>query len=92
MSRLNASFGIGVIKLNLDDVHQSEIILPSRDNELDLTMIDDLSRINPDFSKFVSLINDSMRVNHYVEGPYDKVKSDEELEEYIVKKQIRELI
>lgn len=92
LSRLNASFGIGVIKLNLDDVHQSEIILPSRDNELDLTMIDDLSRINPDFSKFVSLINDSMRLNHYVEGPYDKVKSDEELEEYIVRKQIRELI
>ena len=55
-------------------------------------MIDDLSRINPDFSKFVSLINDSMRLNHYVEGPYDKVKSDEELEEYIVRKQIRELI
>ena len=92
LDRLNASFGIGVIRLDLKDVYQSEILLPSRNNDLDLMMIDDLSRINPDFSKFISSINDCMSVNHFVEGPYDKVKSDEELEEYIVKKQIRELI
>lgn len=92
LSRLNASFGIGVIRLNLDDAYQSEIILPSRENELDLMMIDDLSEINPDFLKFVSLINDSMSVNHFVEGPYDEVKDREELEEYVVKKHIRESI
>ncbi len=92
LSKLNASFGIGVIKLNLDDVHQSEILLPSRDNDLDVTMIDELVRINKDFSTFVSIINKSMDAKGlFGENKFDKVLDDEELEQYIEKKKIRKL-
>jgi len=86
LSRLNSSFGIGVIKLNLDDVHQSEIILPSRDSELDIGMINELSSINPDFKDFITTINDSMQVGHFVKGKYDPVMDDDQLREYIKKK------
>ncbi|MBE6528174.1 MAG: HrgA protein [Thermoplasmata archaeon] len=92
LSKLNASFGIGVIKLNLDDIHQSEILLPSRENDLDVTMIDELVRINKDFSTFVSIINKSMDAKGlFGENKFDKVLSDEELEQHIEKTKIRKL-
>ena len=89
LSKLNASFGIGVIKLNIEDVHQSEILLPSRDNDLDMTMIDELVRINKNFSTFVSIINKSMSAGGlFGESKFDKVLDDDELQEYIKKKKI----
>ena len=91
LSRLNSSFGIGVIKLNLEDVHQSEILLPSRENDLDIGMIDDLSSINKDFSQFISSINDSMQVGHFVGNDYDDVMDDSDLAQYIKKCKIDKL-
>jgi len=88
LARLNASFGIGVIRLDVDDVHQSEIILPSNERELDIGMIDDLSRINPDFADFIKLINGSMKAGMLVNGKYDKVEDDEELRKFIIEKKI----
>ncbi len=89
LTKLNSSFGIGVIWLNIEDVHQSEILLPSRDNELDIVMIDELVRINKDFSTFVSVINKSMLATGlFGENKFDKVLDDEELQKYIEKKKI----
>ncbi len=79
LGRLNSSFGIGVIRLDVEDVHQSEILLPSRDNDLDIGMINDLSSINPDFADFITTINDSMQVGHFVKGKYDPVLGDDQL-------------
>lgn len=93
LSKLNASFGIGVIRLNVEDVHQSEILLPSRENDLDVTMIDELVRINKDFDTFVSVINKSMSANGlFGEKMFDHVMDDEELQEYIEKKRISKLV
>ena len=75
----NSSFEIGVIRLDVEDVHQSEILLPSRDNDLDIGMINDLSSINPDFAGFITTINDSMQVGHFVKGKYDPVLGDDQL-------------
>lgn len=86
LSRLNSSFGIGVIKLNLDDVYQSEVVLPSRFSDLDIGMIDNLSSINEDFRKFVISVNDSMQVGHFVGEGYDHVMDNTELEDYLKKK------
>lgn len=92
LARLNASFGIGVIKLNVEDVYQSEILFPSRDNELDIGMIDELARINDDFKGFISAINDSMHLNHFVDGKYDAVLESDELADYIKKKKIDKMV
>lgn len=88
LSRLNGSFGIGVIRLNLEDVHQSEVLLPSRENDLDIAMINDLCSINRDFSKFVKFINDSLKLGYIVPGTCDDVMDDDQLREYMEKKKI----
>lgn len=90
LSRLSASFGIGVIRLDPDDVHQSEVLFPSRDNDfVDLAIIDDLSTINPDFSRFIRAINDSMKTQRAIDSDYDQVLSDDDLQKYIAEKRIR---
>ena len=92
LSKLNASFGIGVIRLNTEDVHQSEILLPSRENDLDMVMIDELVRINKDFASFVTIINKSMSANGlFGESMLDEVLDDEDLQEYVRKKKIDRL-
>lgn len=89
LARLSASFGIGVIRLDPDDVHQSEILFPSRDNDfVDLAIIDDLSAINPDFSRFIRAINDSMKTQRAIYSDYDTVLSDDALKAYIAEKRI----
>ncbi len=87
--RLNSSFGIGVIRLNVEDVHQSEVLIPSKDNDLDITAINYLSEINHEFNDFIVSINDSMRVMHFIDGKYDRVMSDEEMSKYIKDKRIQ---
>ena len=85
LSRLNSSFGIGVIKLNLDDIYQSEIVLPSVERKLDIGMIDELSSINEDFKRLILLINESMKLGRFVDQEYDHVMDDAELEDYLKK-------
>lgn len=72
LSRLNSSFGIGVIRLDVEDPHQSEILLPAVARELDLGMMDDLSRINPEFAEFVSSLVNSMKIKQSV-GKFDPI-------------------
>lgn len=90
LGKLNSSFGIGVIKLNLDDVYQSEILIPSDFKEsIDLNMIDELSTINPDFREFIVDINKALKINEAFPKHYDEVMDSEKLAEYIERKQIR---
>ncbi|MBV6477952.1 MAG: hypothetical protein HGGPFJEG_00697 [Ignavibacteria bacterium] len=56
LSRLSTSFGIGVIKLNLEDPHSSEIIFPAKYREaLDWETINKLT-MNADFKEFISIV------------------------------------
>lgn len=87
--KLNSSFGIGVIKLDLNDVYQSEIVIPSKGiDDLDLGMMDDLVRINPDFKEFVTTIQKALKTNEVVGTHYDNVLESNNLIEYIKKKHI----
>ena len=87
LGKLNASFGIGVIKLNLNDIYQSEIVIPSRDNEaLDLGMMDDLVRINPDFNELINNIHKTLKTDEPIAGHYDEVMDSNEIQDYIKKK------
>lgn len=89
LGKLNASFGIGVIRLNLSDIYQSEIVIPSRDNEsLDFGMIDDFVRINPDFDEFIKNIHKTLKTDEPVSQHYDEVLDSEEIADYLLKKQI----
>lgn len=85
--KLNASFGIGVIRLNPVDVYQSEILIPSKEvNILDLGLMDDLVRINPDFSEFIVNIQKALKTDEPVASHYDDILDSDELEDYIRKR------
>lgn len=52
MSRLNQSFGIGIIKLNANP-YQSKVLYPPVYRDLDFKTIDKLCKINTEFEKFI---------------------------------------
>lgn len=56
ISRLNQSFGIGVIEIKANP-YESKIIYPSRFKSLDFKTIDKLCHINDDFNKFIDKID-----------------------------------
>lgn len=55
--KLNASFGIGIIKLDINEPASSEVLFRASYKEnLDLIVINELCRINPNFKKFLNTI------------------------------------
>lgn len=87
--RLNDSFGIGVIKLDAENLLSSKILIPAKHKEnLDFKTINKLVTENIHFQKFIESVNRNLNIkdfNHIVESDYDKVVSDKEIEEYIKK-------
>lgn len=83
MRRLNNAFGIGFIKLNAEDVAQSEILLPARENKSnDWEMINRLVEENPDFKTFIDWITEDYQVKK-VKSQYDDIISPERMQEYV---------
>lgn len=90
--RLNNAFGIGVIKLNSQDLLASEILIPAKEKEiLDFETMDLLVEENPDFKKFIESINANIKVanaEYIIQKDYDKVLDDEKMEQYLKLKKI----
>lgn len=81
--RLNNAFGIGIIKLNPENVFESEIIFPSKINqEIDWDTVNRLANENSDFSDFLKLITEDCKLGK-VKSQYDKVLKLEELTKHI---------
>jgi hypothetical protein len=76
---LNSSFGIGVIKLDLENVAQSEILFPSKVRlSLDEEVVSKLAK-NGDFRTFISRVNKSIKARDVNVIDYDEVLDDETL-------------
>ena len=88
LRRLNNAFGIGVIKLEPENISQSEIVFraESRHN-LDWDTINTLIRENADFKQFIKDIKlDSSDTDERLRGKYDDVfEDDDDAREYAVK-------
>lgn len=86
--RLNNAFGIGIIKLNSENVYESEIIFPSRiSQEIDWDTVNRLVNENSDFTDFLKLITEDCKLGK-VKSQYDKVFKPEDLSKYIKEKGI----
>jgi hypothetical protein len=86
--RLNNAFGIGIIKLNPENIFESEILFPSRINqEIDWDTVNRLANENSDFNDFLKLITEDCKLGK-VKSQYDKVLKMEELTKYIKDKGI----
>jgi len=88
LRRLNNAFGIGIIKLNFENIHESEIMFPSLvKQDLDWSTIDRLSNENSDFNSFLKDIIEDIKIGK-VKSKYDKIFKDDELEKYMAEKGI----
>lgn len=86
--RLNNAFGIGIIKLNAENVYESEILFPSRINqEIDWDTVNRLVNENANFRDFLKLITEDCKLGK-VKSQYDKVLEENELSKYIKDKGI----
>lgn len=86
LRRLHSSFGIGLIKLELEPT-ESQVLLPSVVRNLDFRTIDMLVNKNADFREFIDTINGDIQTNdkrRIATQLYDKVFDDETLENHIL--------
>lgn len=84
MLRLNNAFGIGFIKLNPEDIEQSEILVPSKQkDDLDWDTIDRLVDTNSDFNSFIIATKDSINSKRAHAAYFDKILNDEEIRKHI---------
>ena len=93
--RLSNAFGIGVIKLNTEDLLTSEVLIPANEKEnLDFKTIDLLVDENPNFKEFIESINKNIELSNskhkhnFDDRAYDEVFSDEKMEKNIKNKKI----
>lgn len=87
--RLNASFGIGIIQLEIDS--SSKVILPARQRNLDMQTLDMLVEKNKNFKDFIDDVNKDINANdkfRIAKDRYDKILNDDGLEKYIKEKHI----
>ncbi|GAA8618086.1 COG2958 family protein [Helicobacter pylori] len=92
LSRLNQSFGIGVIKLE-SEISNSKILLQAREKEIDIPTLNMLVEQSPvDFKPFMTDIN--TQIEKGLDTPiemqsFDKVFNDEAMQKYIKDKGIK---
>lgn len=79
LERLSTSFGIGVIKINIEDPDSTDIIFPAKSKEnVDWETINKLT-INQDFRDLLKRIRTDMQSREIRREMYDTVRSKEEL-------------
>ncbi len=79
LRRLSTSFGIGVIRISLDDPDSTEIIFRERFKDyLDWDTINKLT-INDDLREFLKRIKTNISIKEIRKEQYDKILDKEEL-------------
>lgn len=96
MTRLNQSFGIGIIELNANP-YQSKVLFPATYRDLDFKTIDKLCKINNEFEKFIEQTEKLLTASEkYVSGAEKELDdfcdkyfaNDSEVEKYCKEKHI----
>jgi len=91
LRRMNNAFGIGVIKLNAENINESEILIPAKKQELDWNTIEILLKKNDNFKEFLEIVKGDITLGKIAnKNNYDKVKSDEEFKKHVREKGILE--
>ena len=86
LQRLSSSFGIGVIKIDIEEPLSSEILMPATTREnLDWETINKLT-INKDFKELLKRIKIDLTSNEIRKEKYDKIYEPEDLIKIIKKR------
>jgi hypothetical protein len=87
--RLANSFGIGLIKLDAENIEEGQILVPATyRKEIDIDSMDRLASENKDFANFLQNIIDDKKIKK-VNSRYDKVMEDAEIYKYLTDKVIK---
>lgn len=90
MHRLANSFGIGFIKLNAENVEQSEILIQAEyKEELDWDTINRLVKNNADFKQLMKSVVEDIQAKRIHASEYDTIFSEEDMRKYVEQKKIR---
>jgi hypothetical protein len=82
LERLSASFGIGLIILDLDDIDSSQVVFPAKAKiDLDWELMNKLCEQNDDFESFIDDVRKDFEVRTIHKSEYDKILDD--VEDYI---------
>lgn len=74
LKRLTNSFGIGVIRLDILNPDDSEVVIPAKTKEsLDWETINKLCNANSDFREFIEGVRDNARITKIQKDLYDEV-------------------
>ncbi len=80
LKRLSTSFGIGIIRLDVEDPNASEIFYPAKAKEnLDWDTINKLANMNQDFKGFLKRINIDFKSKEIRKEKYDRIPSESDL-------------
>ena len=88
MRKLSVAFGIGFIKLDAENIEQSEIIVPALTKQtIDWNTVNRLTEENSDFQNFIEFINEDNKVKK-VKSKYDTLLNSDDLKKYTLEKKI----
>lgn len=77
LERLSSSFGIGVIRLDLQDKDSSEELLPARQREqLDINTMQALAERNDEFRSFLDAVRGDHETKRIIDSQYDQLETD----------------
>jgi hypothetical protein len=80
IKRLNNAFGIGIIKLDIEDPDASEILYQARAKDfVDIETMNKIAQINPNFKDFLKRIKTDASSREIRKERYDRVYSSEDL-------------
>ncbi|MDR2153313.1 MAG: HrgA protein, partial [Helicobacteraceae bacterium] len=78
--RLSSAFGIGLMKISIDDPDQSKILFQAKvKDNIDIETMNLLPKINKDFKDFITDVKADYDTYPRIRSKYDKVISTEEL-------------
>lgn len=84
LKRLSTAFGIGILRLDIEEPDASEIIFPAKfKNSLDWDTINKISTQNPDFRQFLKRVKNDLTNKEIIKSMYDKVYESDKLIEMI---------
>jgi len=80
LKRLSNSFGIGVIRLDVVNPDDSEVVIPAKPKEtLDWETINKLCNVNIDFKGFIEGVKDNAKITKIQKDLYDKLFDADEI-------------
>jgi hypothetical protein len=87
LKRLSTAFGIGIIRIDINDPDSTEILFPARSKDsVDWETVNKLAAINSDFREFLKRIKTDLTSREIRQEMYDPVLDREELIKSLAKK------